>query len=340
MKTYIKLPRSTAEAPWTIPALCAAYGWPTGAPGGTKIAIVELGGGWNMADVTQAFTTMGLPLPSITDVSVDGTKNTPGGEADMEVALDIQVAAAAYSMATGDAATIRMYWSQTIPEAIRKAAEDGCDVCSISWGAPEEEWGVAAVDAMNREAVSAVHTYGMAVFAAAGDNDSDDGYKSPAVDCPACCPQVIACGGTMKPHTGMEMVWNNNPGHANGEGTGGGFSTFFPVQPFQKNAPKGPTGLGRMVPDIAACADPNTGYEIVLGGQIQVVGGTSAVAPLYAGLVAAIWGPKPGWITPEFYNNPGWFNDIIAGNNGTYAARVGPDPCSGMGSPKAALFKT
>ena len=95
-----------------------------------------------------------------------------------------------------------------------------------------------------------------------------------------------------------------------------------------------------MVPDVAACADPDTGYEVVLNGAVEVVGGTSAVAPLYAGLVAAVWGKKPGWITPEFYTNAEWFNDITLGDNGTYAARVGPDPVTGMGSPKADKFKT
>jgi kumamolisin len=338
MKSYIKRPSASAISSWTIPQLCAAYNWPVGtAVGGATIAIVELGGGWNSADVATAFTTMNLPHPIITDVSVDGTTNTPGSDADMEVALDIQVAAAAYSIATGAAAKVRMYWAQDIALAVEHATKDGCSVCSISWGAPEVQWGKAAVDEMNRVAVAAVHS-GMTVFAASGDNDSDDGASAPSVDCPACCPQVIGCGGTSKPKSGVETVWNNNPGHTNGEGTGGGYSTFFPNQPWQKNAPKAPTGLGRMVPDVAANADPQTGYEIVLNGSTQVVGGTSAVAPLYAGLVAATYGSKPGWITPGFYQNPGKFNDITQGNNGTYAARVGPDPCTGMGSPKANLL--
>lgn len=341
MKNYLKMPRATVDAPWTVPDLCAAYNFPTNALGRGVIAIVELGGGWHAADVAQAFKTMGLPAPTITDVSVDGTANTPGGDADMEVALDIQVAGAAYAMATGEAAVIRIYWGQDIAQCVSKAYSQGCDVCSISWGAPEEEWGVAAVDAMNRTAVAATHTHGMAIFAAAGDNDSDDGFKSPAVDCPACCPQIIGCGGTTKPQAGVETVWNNQPGHANGEGTGGGFSQFFPTQTWQKGAPMAPAGLGRMVPDVAACADPETGYEIVMNGQTTVVGGTSAVAPLYAGLVAAVWGKKPGWLGATFFSNPGWFNDVATGNNGTYAARAGgPDACTGVGTPKGDVLKT
>ena len=341
MKSYIKQPRAaTVAVPWTIPDLCAAYGFQKGKAGGGVIAIIELGGGWKPQDVAQAFSTMGLPMPVIVDVSVDGTKNTPGGNADAEVALDIQVAAAVYSYCTGLPADIRIYWSQSIETGVDAAMRDGCDVCSISWGLDEEQWGKAAVDAMNRVAVLAVHRFGMAIFAASGDNDSDDGYRSPSVDCPACCPQIIGCGGTSKPQNEPEVVWNNNPGHANGEGTGGGYSIFFPHQPWQKGAPMPPAGLGRMVPDVAANADPNTGYMIVLNGQTLVVGGTSAVAPLYAGLVAAMWGKKPGWIAPEFYGNPHWFTDITSGNNGTYAARIGPDPCTGMGVPNGAMFKS
>jgi len=341
MKSYIKRPHSVVEKPWSIPDLCSAYDWPTQAPGGSVIAIVELGGGWKQSDVDQAFAAMQLPAPTITDVSVDGTTNTPDvSDADGEVALDIQIAAGAYAFATGAAANIRIYWSQDIASAVLKAASDGCDVCSISWGAPEEEWGMSAVDAMNDAAQTAARIHGMTVFAASGDNDSDDGYRSPAVDCPACCPYVIGCGGTMKPESGVETVWNEQPGRARGEGTGGGYSKFFPAQAWQKGAPKAPHGLGRMVPDVAANADPNAGYEIVLNGQVQAIGGTSAVAPLYAGLVAAVWGPKPGWITPDLYNAPGWFNDVTLGNNGTYAARIGPDPCTGLGSPRAGKFKT
>lgn len=336
---YVKFPRAAVQHSWTVPALCAAYSWPVGLGAGGTIAIVELGGGWNAADVTAAFNRMGLPEPRVTDVSVDGTTNNPGNDADAEVALDIQIAAASYTMATGVSADVRIYWSQDIAKAVRAAARDGCDVCSISWGAPEAEWGQSAVFEMNRVAVEAVHTYGMTIFAASGDNDADDGMRVPSVDCPACCPQVIGCGGTMKPRYGTETVWNNDPGRSNGAGSGGGYSLYFPRQVWQVGAPKGPGNLGRMVPDVAACADPDTGYEVVLNGDTMVIGGTSAVAPLYAGLVAAVGGKKPGWITPQLYANPGWFSDVSTGDNGTYTARTGPDACTGLGSPVGDKFK-
>ncbi len=332
-------PRTTDGGPWNVPALCAAYDWPTGLAGGGVIAIVELGGGWNQADVAQFCSSNNVPVPTITDVSVDGTTNSPGSDADGEVALDIQVAAAAYSEATSQAANIRMYWAQDIAAAVRAAVKDGCDVCSISWGADESTWGAQAAQDMEAAATEATAA-GMVVFAASGDNDSSDGDQTPAnVDLPAGCPHVIGCGGTMKtPST--EVVWNNNPGQANGEGTGGGYSTLFPAQSWQLGAPADPNQggpTGRMVPDVAANADPNTGYNIVLGGQVQTVGGTSAVAPLYAGLFAAL-GKKLGFVTPALWQTPQDFNDVTVGDNGEFHAAVGPDPCTGLGSPIGAAI--
>lgn len=330
-----------AAGPWSMPDLCAAYNWPTGLAGGGVIAIVELGGGWVQSDMDAFFQGLDQPSPSITDVSVDGTQNSPnqGGsedsDADYEVALDIQVSAAAYYAATGQAATIRVYWSQDIGTAVQQAAQDGCDVCTISWGSDESNWGNAAAEQMETSAQSATSA-GMVVFAASGDNDSGDGGQTPAnVDVPSSCPHVIGCGGTLKTSTD-ETVWNDNPGQTDGEGTGGGYSTIFAVQAFQIGAPVAPAGTpygtGRMVPDVCANADPNTGYEIYVHGSSTVVGGTSAVAPLYAGLFAA-FGTKLGFITPTLWQNQADFNDITVGNNGFYNAASGPDPCSGIGSP-------
>ena len=87
-----------------------------------------------------------------------------------------------------------------------------------------------------------------------------------------------------------------------------------------------------MVPDVAANADPNTGYKIMLHGVETPIGGTSAVAPLYAGLFAA-FGTKLGYVTPELWQNHLCFNDITSGDNGAFRARVGPDACTGLGSP-------
>jgi subtilase family serine protease len=338
-RPYVKFPlqagapHAAPAKPWDLVALCEAYRWPRNMVGGGVIAIIELGGGWILRDLEQFCANNTIPVPSVIDVSVDGTLNRSGVDADSdgEVALDIQVAAAAYSVATGKAATIRVYWANDIAPAVRAAIHDGCDVCSISWGSDEANWRQAAAEDMEQAAAAAVAA-GMIVFAASGDNDSSDGGPNPAnVDTPASCPHVIACGGTRKT-ANMETVWNNNPGRPSGEGTGGGFSTVFrPVPLWQIGAPHGP---GRMVPDVAANADPETGYNIVLKGEISPTGGTSAVAPLYAGLFAA-FGSKLGWVLPALWCNPLCFNDITMGDNGMFRAGPGPDPCTGLGSPVA-----
>jgi kumamolisin len=339
------MPRTgPAATAWTIPALCNAYSWPSNLAGGGVIALVELDGGWVPSDMNAFFQSIGQPSPQITDVSVDGTQNNPNQhlgdphDPDYEVALDIQVAAAAYYVATGKPAEIRVYWSSDIGTAVEAAAKDGCDVCSISWGSDEANWGRDAAEAMEATAMAATKA-GLVIFAASGDNDSSDGGSTPAnVDVPSSCPHVIGCGGTTKTAT-SETVWNNDPGHTNGQGTGGGYSTFFPVQSFQSGAPN---GRGRMVPDVAADADPYTGYIIwVHGVQVTGEGGTSAVAPLYAGLFAA-FGTKLGFVSPKLWENQLCFNDITEGNNGFYRAGHGPDACTGLGSPigtkLAALF--
>ena len=333
-------PRARPAKVWRVPDLCRAYDWPTGLAGGGVIGIVELGGGWVAGDMEQFFRAIGQDVPSIVDVPVNGGRNAPGQPgADAEVNLDIQIAAAAYAAATGRPATIRVYWVGNDPSAIaagiRAAAADGCDTCSISWGADEAIWRnasqqlgqdlAAGLDSAARAATQA----GMVIFAAAGDNDSSDGGPDPAnVDLPSSCPHVVGCGGTRKSRD-AEVVWNDDPGNPNGHGTGGGFSSLFPPQPWQAGAPHGP---GRMVPDVAANADPETGYEVVVHGSAMVVGGTSAVAPLYAGLFAA-FGRKLGSVTQKLWANQLCFTDVTQGDNGFYRARIGPDPCTGLGSP-------
>ncbi len=334
---------------YSVPDLCSAYHWPTNLAGGGILAIVELNGGWVQSDMDAFFKSIGQPNPSITDISVDGTKNAPNqhigdphGDADFEVTLDIQVAAASYYVATGKPAVIRVYWTQEIATGVKAATADGCDVCSISWGSEEAKWTKNEAHAMEAAAHKATEA-GMVVFASAGDNDSGDGGATSAnVNLPASCPHVIGCGGTNR--TGIsETVWNNSPGKADGTGTGGGYSMIFPVQSFQHDAPAPPRpGLGRMVPDVSANADPHSGYEIYLHGKpISGAGGTSAVVPLYAGLFAA-FGKKLGFITPMLWANQHCFNDITHGENGAYKAGPGSDPCSGIGSPighkLAALF--
>lgn len=341
MHTYLKHLHSTAHADikrprvagpsWSVKDLCHAYQWPSGLAGGGVIGIVELGGGWMLSDTRQFFQAEGLPMPSITDVKLNlaNTNCSPRDPADGEVALDIQIAGASYAVATGKAATIRVYWTQDIASGVRAAAKDGCDVCSISWGSPEGQWpptGPGSIQDMEQAAADAAMD-GMVVFAAAGDSDSSDGDPSDPeeIDGPACCPHVIACGGTTKPASGEEIVWGSSD--PNGDGTGGGFSKIFPQSPWLNGAPH---GSGRMIPDMTACGDPATGYNIILYGELNVFGGTSCVGPLFAGLFAG-FDRKLGFVGPTLWRNQGSFVDIVDGTNGSYRATPGPDPCSGIG---------
>jgi kumamolisin len=336
-------PNAGASAtPWRVGDLCKAYDWPSNLDGGGIIAIIALGGGWVPSDVSQFFDSQDLKglAPHVTDHSVDGitqnSKCNPPSDADAEVALDIELAAAAYAVATGKAATIRVYWAQGIQGAIagvRAATDDECDVCCITWGADEQKWGEDAAWAFE-QAAEAATAAGMVIFAASGDNDSSDGGLTPAnVDLPASAPHVIACGGTTKPRNlqESEKVWNDTLGDPSGRGTGGGFSTIFRIPAWQIGTLQAEM---RMVPDVAANADPNVGYEIYVNQSARIVGGTSAATALYTGLFASFT-PKLGFIIPELYKNQVCFNDIQEGDNGQFRALVGPDACSGLGSPKA-----
>jgi kumamolisin len=92
------------------------------------------------------------------------------------------------------------------------------------------------------------------------------------------------------------------------------------------------------VPDVAGVADPETGYTVRVDGQTTTVGGTSAVAPLWAGVIAVVnqaRGRPTGFLHPTLYasSTGGIFTDIVSGKNGAYSAGPGWDPCTGLGSP-------
>jgi kumamolisin len=155
----------------------------------------------------------------------------------------------------------------------------------------------------------------------------------------------LACGGTRLVIKGnsisAETVWRDD----NSSATGGGVSEFFPLPDYQKG--KGvPVSAstkfkGRGVPDVAGDADPETGYKVLVDGQQMVVGGTSAVAPLMAGLIALLnqkTGIHAGFVNPRLYINPiQYCRDIVSGNNITtsthlgYTAAKGWDACTGWG---------
>jgi kumamolisin len=225
---------------------------------------------------------------------------------------------------------------------------------SISWGGPESSWTAQSMTALD-EAIADGVALGVTVTAAAGDNGSSDGVSDgePHADFPASSPHALACGGTSlqaDPATGTitsESVWNDSSG-----ATGGGVSEEFGLPAWQGTAgvPPSPAAHpGRGVPDVAGNADPATGYQVLVDGQQTVIGGTSAVAPLWAALTARLaqsLGKALGQLQPALYASvePGapvaGLRDIVAGNNGAYKAGPGWDACSGLGVPVGSALLT
>jgi kumamolisin len=343
-------PRAAGDTSYTPPAVAKLYNFPAkGAGAGQTVAIIELGGGYTAADLKTYFTGLGITTPpSVTAVSVDGGQNQPAGDpnsADGEVLLDIEIVGA---IAPG--AKIAVYFApntdQGFLDAITTAVHDTVrkpSVVSISWGGPESSWTDQALrnfDAAFQDAA----LLGVTVCCASGDDGSSDGVTDGAahVDFPASSPNVLACGGTRLESSGgkatREVVWNQGAGNG---ATGGGVSEQFPLPSYQTNA-KVPVSVnpthfkGRGVPDISGDADPATGYQIRVDGRNAVFGGTSAVAPLWAALVALVnqqIGKPVGFINPKLYANGRALKDITSGNNGAYQAGPGWDPCTGLGSP-------
>jgi len=350
-------PRRAAPhtAGFTPLQLAQLYDFPTGNDGsGQCIGIIELGGGYQDSDLQQYFSELGLSTnPQVISVGVGGGKNAPTGDPsgpDGEVTLDIEIAGA---LAPG--AKIAVYFAPNSDAgfiaAVKQAIHDtknAPSVISISWGAPESSWTAQALSQFD-QALKDAAALGVTVCAASGDSgSSDESGGGDVVDFPASSQYALACGGThlvanggsgAGASIGKEVVWNDG---AAGGATGGGVSARFQMPAWQaelkvlRSDGSTQTLTGRGVPDVAADASPSTGYRVLVAGQSAVVGGTSAVAPLFAGLIARINAgrAKPvGFIQPKLYSRPDAFHDITQGNNGTFAAAQGWDACTGLGSP-------
>lgn len=346
-------PARAAAASFTPVQLAALYGFPPGDGKGECIAIVELGGGYRPQDLQTYFAGLGLTAPAVTAVSVDHGANHPTGDPngpDGEVMLDIEVAGA-----IAPAAAIAVYFAPNTDagflDALTAAVHDDVrkpSVISISWGGPESNWTQQAMMAMD-QAFQAAAAMGITVCVAAGDSGSNDGVGdgNNHVDFPASSAHALACGGTSLKASATailrEVVWNGgNP--ASGAG-GGGVSAVFALPAWQQgldttDAEGNRRSLAmRGVPDVSADADPQTGYDVLVDGTTAVIGGTSAVAPLWAGLIArinALTGRAAGFVNPALYGQPSALRDITQGNNGGFAAARGWDACTGLGSPDGA----
>jgi kumamolisin len=329
--------------------VASAYGFPNSTGQGQCVALIELGGGFQLSDLETYFKGLGVTTPSVVAVSVDHATNSPTNDAngpDGEVMLDVEVVGA---IAPG--ANIVVYFAPNTDagflDAITTAIHDTThkpSVISISWGGPESSWTAQAMTAMDN-AFQAAAAMGITVCAASGDNGSSDGVAdgSDHVDFPASSPFALACGGTSLVASGSsissEVVWNDGP---NNGASGGGVSSFFALPAWQAGlnavTKQGhSTALSkRGVPDVAGNADPQTGYGVRIDGTDTVIGGTSAVAPLWAALIARInqlSGKPGGYLNPSLYQNRQALRDIIRGNNGDYDAAQGWDACTGLGSP-------
>ena len=345
------LPAAEVAESYRPNKVASLYAFPTSVTGkGQCIALIELGGGYTPADTASAFETMGLTPPAVVTVSVDGGKNTPSPDdgADGEVALDIQVAGGA-----APGARIAVYFAPNTDagfvDAITSAVHDTTNrpsVISISWGAPESDWTQQAIQSMN-SALQDAATAGVSVFVASGDNLATDGVRDGKahVDFPASSPWAIGCGGTSIAVSGSsitsESVWNDG-----NSGGGGGISDLFPVPSFQQTTKLPPSvndgQKRRGVPDVAGDAAPGTGYRVVVNGQTEVVGGTSAVAPLWAGLTALInegASAPVGFFLPFLYTNATVLRQVTDGDNNPqgsdvgYSAGPGWNACTGLGVP-------
>jgi len=357
--------------PFTAAQVAQIYNFPTGFDGtGQTIGIIELGGGYRPSDLDKYFSGLGIAAPSVIPVSVDGGTNAPtnANSADTEVVLDIEVAG---SVAPG--AKIVVYFapndaaSNGFLDAITKAVHDtenNPSVISISWGGPEEI-PINSFQTQFDQALQAAALLGITVCVAAGDNGAaDEGPNewdgAAHVDFPSASPFALSCGGTRLIAANgaitAESVWNQDqadlPDDSFGSG-GGGVSGAFPLPAYQQqsNVPVSlnPQGAhGRGVPDVTGDGDPDSGYNIFVDGQPEQVGGTSAVAPLWAALIARInqkLKGRVGFMNPQLYAlaaNSGAFHDITVGNNRIsyqsfnnvgYDAGPGWDACSGIGSP-------
>jgi kumamolisin len=336
------------------------YNFPTQSDGtkldgtGQTIAIIELGGGYRTSDLKVFFNEIGVRMPTVVSISVDkaADKPTTADSADGEVMLDIEVAGAVAPNAKFAVYFAPNNGDKGFIDAITAAVHDTerkPSVISISWGGPEDPTDQMGINEFH-DLFAAAGALGITVCIASGDHGTADEASGDwdgkiHVDHPACDDLVLGCGGTQIDN-GIDVVWNDGtPLDQGGWATGGGISEVFEVPSYQAAANKidsidnGKPGRG--VPDIAMSA---TNYFTRVDRQQGASGGTSAVAPLMAALVALLNQAKQknvGFLNPFLYSSvaKGVVHDVTSGTNAItntvkgYNAGPGWDPCTGLGTP-------
>jgi kumamolisin len=344
------------------------YNFPDDLDGADQsIALIELnsldsdgninGTGYIASDLEEFFTKMGRPVPEISIVSVAGGANKPGlaQAGDNEVTMDICIIGA-----VAPKAKISVYFAPNTDAgflaAVSAAIHDPQTkptVISISWVSSEDratDQFLHGLDSYFQDAAAV----GVTVCCATGDFGSSGDFVNDGeahVGFPASSPFALACGGsdvTIQGASIAEVVWNDGPIVG---ATGGGISNKFsrPLYQNELQIPLSPKGVrGRGLPDVCSNA---AHYEVIVKGSAVPFEGTSAAAPLWAGLIALInqrlysQGSKPvGFLNPLIYQmrtaiDPP-LKDVIEGKNdidgmlGRYAAQPGWDACTGLGSPR------
>jgi len=360
---------ATVPASWYIPSqLATHYNFPAGDGTGQAVGILEFGGGYFVDDLRQFCSLAGVSVPKVTAISTDGTSTSAHDGAEGEVMLDIEVVAGVCPKATiiaYFADFTEQGWITAIDAAVHDSTNDP-GVISASWGYAEDAdiWTTAAMTQVNATMQEAA-MIGVTVCLAAGDDGSSDAIADghAHVDFPGSSPYVLSVGGTTIPVKNgkqPDIVWKEGDGLRadNGGSTGGGCSAVFPRPVWQKTVKirsVNPGAItGRVVPDVAANADwVASPYLLVVDGQVQANGGTSAATPLCASLIAlmnAARGPgkRVGFLTPVLYQGNGGTTgtpvgtlgctDVTSGENttdaiGGYPAGKGYDAVSGWGTP-------
>jgi kumamolisin len=324
---------------------------------GQSVAVVSFDT-FDPRDITDFDNATGISGPAVQSIRLVGAPKEPGDGQD-EVSLDLETirAIAPKAQIYDYEAPQSANWS----DVINRIVEDGkVQIVSISWGRCEPFADPLAGDP-DDVALASAEMAGLSIFVSSGDNGAYDCLDEPnglardftvAADYPAVSPHVIAVGGTyLSIHQDGsylgEVAWQDPLGQA---GSGGGLSQVFPqpswqVGPGVANAQS--TGK-RQVPDVAGPADPASGMFVVSDGEGEVVGGTSAATPFWAGsmvlaqeLAAKDGIGKLGFLDPILYSlaaahqaDGTLFHDVTAGANLLYPAATGWDYATGWGSPR------
>jgi len=302
--------KRTVDRAFTAPELADWYAYPEADGQGQTVGVIALGGGYRESDLRAYFKGLKLPQPRFTAVSVLGAHNDPTGRSaqmDGEVGGDIQTVGA---LVPG--AHIVVYFAPNTERgfvaAVAHAVHDQKwkpSVLSISWGRNEMHWSRRTLRLFDELLMEAA-LMGITVCCASGDTGAlaDSRDHIPHVCFPAASAWVVACGGTSlaarRAGRIVEYAWSNETG-ASGSGT-----SALCARPHWQGRSRKASHVGRRVPDVAANADPKSPYRVYINGAWHVGAGTSAAAPMWAGLVARLnqlRGAPIGLLTPALYKH-------------------------------------